>query len=116
MPAEPLWLRAKGDGKKPKGSGKGKEKKEEAPADAKGAAAKAAAPGEKKPAGKALEEEEEVFVEKKKKIEMPVFYKDGAHCTAKEAYASNPPPKSDKRMKKFRQSFSMAIHRIQCDI
>lgn len=107
MPSEPLYLRAKGDGKKPKAGGKGKEKKEAAPkeGDAKAAAAKPGAAAEKKPAG-APAEEEEVFVEKKKKIEVPVFYKDGAKATAKEAYAANPPPRSEKRMKKFRQSFS----------
>lgn len=115
MPAEPLWLRAKGDGKKPKGAAKGK--KEGGGDEGKGAAAKGAA--DKKPAAAAAEEEEEVYVEKKKKIEMPIFYKEGAYCTAKEAYASTPPPKSDKRMKKFRQSFSMcflALHIIRIPI
>ena len=116
IPQEPLYLRAKGDGKKPKaGGGKGKEKKEAAPkeADPKAAAGKPAA-AEKKPAGALAEEEEEVFVEKKKKIEMPIFFKDGAKVTAKEAYAANPPPRSDKRLKKFRQSFSTLRGCIDC--
>lgn len=99
MPSEPLWLRAKGDGKKKGGGGgaKGKEKKEAA--DAKPAA-------DKKPAA-ALEEEEEVVVEKKKRTaEIPIFYKNGAFYTAQQAYAEKKAPVSDKRMKKFRQSFS----------
>ena len=47
-----------------------------------------------------------MFVEKKKKIELPVFYKGGQKITAQEAYKESPAEKSEKRMRKYRLSFS----------